>query len=181
MLAARGAAVVDADLLARRVVEPGSPGYDAVVARFGPGVVAPGGALDRQALADLVFADPAALADLNAIVHPAVRAAIAGRLAALERADGIVVLDIPLLVESGRSYGAAAVVVVDCPEDVAVQRLVEERGMDEADARRRIAAQVPSEKRLAAADLVIDNSGSREDLEIEVERVWAEVTEAAGD
>jgi dephospho-CoA kinase len=172
LLAGRGAVVVDADLLARQVVEPGSAGYQAVLDRFGPAVAAPDGGLDRRALADLVFADPSALADLNAIVHPAVRAAIAGRLAELRDGDGVVVLDIPLLVESGRSYGAAAVLVVDCPEDVAVRRLVEQRGMDEADARRRMAAQVPRTERLAAADLVIDNSGSREQLEAEVERVW---------
>jgi dephospho-CoA kinase len=172
LLAGRGAVVVDADLLARQVVEPGSAGYQAVLDRFGPAVAAPDGGLDRRALADLVFADPSALADLNAIVHPAVRAAIAGRLAELREGDGVVVLDIPLLVESGRSYGAAAVLVVDCPEDVAVQRLVEQRGMDEADARRRMAAQVPRAERLAAADLVIDNSGSPEQLEAEVERVW---------
>jgi dephospho-CoA kinase len=172
LLAGRGAVVVDADLLARQVVEPGSAGYQAVLDRFGPAVAAADGGLDRRALADLVFADPSALADLNAIVHPAVRAAIAGRLAELREGDGVVVLDIPLLVESGRSYGAAAVLVVDCPEDVAVQRLVEQRGMDEADARRRMAAQVPRAERLAAADLVIDNSGSPEQLEAEVERVW---------
>jgi dephospho-CoA kinase len=172
LLAGRGAVVVDADLLARQVVEPGSAGYQAVLDRFGPAVAGPDGGLDRRALADLVFADPSALADLNAIVHPAVRAAIAGRLAELREGDGVVVLDIPLLVESGRSYGAAAVLVVDCPEDVAVQRLVEQRGMDEADARRRMAAQVPRAERLAAADLVIDNSGSPEQLEAEVERVW---------
>jgi dephospho-CoA kinase len=172
LLAGRGAVVVDADLLARQVVEPGSAGYQAVLDRFGPAVAAPDGGLDRRALADLVFADPSALADLNAIVHPAVRAAIAGRLAELRDGDGVVVLDIPLLVESGRSYGAAAVLVVDCPEDVAVRRLVEQRGMDEADARRRMAAQVPRAERLAAADLVIDNSGSPEQLEAEVERVW---------
>ena len=172
LLAGRGAVVVDADLLARQVVEPGSAGYQAVLDRFGPAVAAADGSLDRRALAELVFADPAALADLNAIVHPAVRAAIAGRLAELEGGDGVVVLDIPLLVESGRSYGAAAVMVVDCPPEVAVRRLVEQRGMDEADARRRMAAQVPRAERLAAADVVIDNSGSPDDLEAEVARAW---------
>jgi dephospho-CoA kinase len=172
LLAGRGAVIVDADLLARQVVEPGSPGYQAVLDRFGPAVADADGSLDRRALAQLVFADPAALADLNAIVHPAVRAAIADRLADLEGGDGIVVLDIPLLVESGRSYGAGAVIVVDCPPEVAVRRLVEQRGMDEADARRRMAAQIPRADRLAAADVVIDNSGSREDLAAEVARVW---------
>jgi dephospho-CoA kinase len=174
LLAARGAVVVDADLLAREAVAPGTRGLADVVARFGPAVLAPDGTLNRQALADLVFADPAALADLNAIVHPVVRAAIADRLAALDGGPApLVVLEIPLLVESGRSYGASAVIVVDCPEEVAVRRLVEGRGMDEADARRRMAAQASRADRLAAADLVIDNSGSRDELEREVDRAWA--------
>jgi dephospho-CoA kinase len=155
-------------------VAPGTRGLADVVARFGPAVLAPDGTLNRQALADLVFADPAALADLNAIVHPVVRAAIADRLAALDGGPApLVVLEIPLLVESGRSYGASAVIVVDCPEEVAVRRLVEGRGMDEADARRRMAAQASRADRLAAADLVIDNSGSRDELEREVDRAWA--------
>jgi dephospho-CoA kinase len=174
LLAAHGAVVVDADLLAREAVAPGTRGLADVVARFGPAVLAPDGTLNRQALADLVFADPAALADLNAIVHPVVRAAIADRLAALDGGPApLVVLEIPLLVESGRSYGASAVIVVDCPEEVAVRRLVEGRGMDEADARRRMAAQASRADRLAAADLVIDNSGSRDELEREVDRAWA--------
>jgi dephospho-CoA kinase len=179
LLAARGAAVVDADLLARDVVAPGTPGLAEVVARFGSGVVAGDGSLDRAALAGLVFADGQALADLNAIVHPAVRAAIADRLERLDEGDGgegVVVLEIPLLVESGRLYGAAAVVVVDCPEDVAVRRLVEGRGMDEDDARRRMAAQVSRADRLAAADLVIDNSGSPKALVTEVDRAWDWIT-----
>lgn len=179
LLAAKGATVIDADRLARDVVAPGTPGYDEVVVRFGPSVVAADGSLDRRALADVVFADPAALADLNAIVHPAVRAAVEKRLADLRSTgpdDGVVVLEIPLLIESGRSYGAAAVIVVDCTEEVAIRRLVEGRGMDEADARRRMAAQISRLDRLAAANLVIDNSGSRADLGGEVDRVWADLT-----
>lgn len=178
MLAARGATVIDADRLAREVVAPGTPGYREVVARFGPDVVAADGSLDRRLLADVVFGDPAALADLNAIVHPEVRARIEERLAELRSAapdDGVVVLEIPLLIESGRSYGAAAVIVVDCEEDVAVRRLVEQRGMDEDDARRRMAAQVPRAERVAAADLVIDNSGSKAELEARVDRIWADL------
>jgi dephospho-CoA kinase len=172
LLAARGAIVVDADGLAREAVVPGSPGHRAVVERFGPAVLAADGDLDRAALARLVFDDPAALADLNAIVHPLVRAAIDERLAELAGTDAVVVLEIPLLVESGRSYGASTVVVVDCPEDVALRRLVEERGMDEIDARRRMAAQASRADRLAVADVVIDNSGSRQDLERQVGRTW---------
>jgi len=175
LLARRGAVVVDADALARDAVAPGTPGLSEVVARFGAAVVGARGELDRGALAAVVFADAAALADLNAIVHPWVRAAIAERLAGLDGGafDGVVVLEIPLLVESGRSYGASKVIVVDCPEDVALRRLVEERGMDEGDARRRMAAQVSRADRLAAADVVVDNSGSLADLERQVGEVWA--------
>jgi len=123
MLTERGAVVVDADRLAREAVAVGTTGHRAVVDRFGADVVADDGSLDRRALAGVVFDDPAALADLNAIVHPPVRAAIAERLAELHGTDAVVVLEIPLLVESGRSYGESAVVVVDCPEDVALRRL----------------------------------------------------------
>jgi dephospho-CoA kinase len=173
MLAERGAVVVDADRLAREAVAVGTEGYRAVVDRFGSEVVAGDGALDRRALAGVVFDDPGALADLNAIVHPPVRAAIAERVAELAGTDAVVVLEIPLLVESGRSYGASQVIVVDCPEEEAVRRLVEGRGMDEADARRRIAAQVSRAERLAAADTVIDNAGSLEDLRRQVDAMWA--------
>ena len=173
MLAERGAVVVDADRLAREAVAVGTDGYRAVVDRFGPDVLAGDGALDRRALAGVVFDDPRALADLNAIVHPPVRAAIAERVAELTGTDAVVVLEIPLLVESGRSYGASQVIVVDCPEDVAVARLAEGRGMHAADARRRIAAQASREERLAAADVVIDNSGSLDDLRRQVDAVWA--------
>lgn len=171
MLAERGAVVVDADRLAREAVAVGTAGLRAVIDRFGPEVVAGDGALDRGALAGVVFDDPEALADLNAIVHPPVRAAIAARVAELQGTDAVVVLEIPLLVESGRTYGASQVIVVDCPEDVAVRRLVESRGMDEADARRRIAAQVSREERLAAADIVIDNAGSIDDLRRQVDAI----------
>jgi dephospho-CoA kinase len=173
LLAAKGAVVVDADRLAREAVAPGTPGLAAVVARFGPAVLAEDGSLDRRALAQVVFEGPVALADLNAIVHPLVRAAIDQRLVEL-RASGpaVVVLEIPLLIESGRSYGAQAVIVVDCPPEVALRRLVEGRGMDEADARRRMAAQISRADRLAAADIVIDNSGPVAALGSEVDRAW---------
>lgn len=177
LLAGRGAVVVDADVLAREVVAPGTPGLSEVVARFGAEVVGAHGSLDRAALAQVVFADPVALADLNAIVHPWVRAAIAERLAALDGFEGVVVLEIPLLVESGRSYGASEVIVVDCAEDVALRRLVDGRGMDEDDARRRMAAQVSRADRLAAADLVVDNSGSPAELERQVAELWDELTD----
>ncbi len=137
MLARRGAVVVDADILARDAVAPGTPGLRAIVDRFGAGVLAFDGSLDRATLAALVFDDQAALADLNSIVHPPVRTAIEARVASLAGTDAVVVLEIPLLVESGRSYGASTVIVVDCAPDVALRRLTEGRGMAEADARRR--------------------------------------------
>ena len=173
MLAERGAVVVDADRLARDAVAVGTVGHRAVVDRFGAEVVAGDGSLDRRALAGVVFDDPSALADLNAIVHPRVRTAIADRLAELTGSNAVVVLEIPLLVESRRSYGESAVVVVDCPEDIALRRLVDGRGMDEVDARRRMAAQIPRADRLAAADIVVDNAGSPDALESQVAELWA--------
>ena len=169
MLAERGAVVVDTDAVARQVVAPGGPARGALVARFGPDLAA-----DRRALAGVVFADPSALADLNAIVHPAVRSEVGRRLEAL-RAEGaeVVVLAVPLLVETGRSYDVAGVVVVDCPEEIAVRRLVEHRGMDEADVRRRMAAQASRSQRTATADVVIHNDASLADLVPQVDAAWA--------
>ncbi len=171
MLAARGAVVVDADVLARQVVEPGGPAYAGVVERFGPAVVRPDGTLNRPALADIVFSDPDARADLNALTHPAVKALIAERLAEEAAGDSVVVLVVPLLLESGR-YPTAGIMVVDCPEDVAVRRLVEHRGMTEDAARRRLAAQASRAERLTAADHVIVNDGSLADLVPAVDRAW---------
>lgn len=166
MLAARGAVVIDADAVHRENMVPGGRVHDAVLARFGT--------VDRPALASIVFNDPDALADLNALTHPAVGEVIAERLAALADTDDVVVLDVPLLVESPTlGQAVTKVIVVDAPEEVAVHRLVEQRGMSEADARARIAAQASRADRLARADYVIDNSGSRADLEAEVDRCWA--------
>ena len=174
MLAERGAVVVDADAVAREVQAPGAAAYDAMVARFGAGVLRPDGTVDRPALAAIVFADRRALADLNAITHPAIGAGIAARLAALAGTDDLVVLDVPLLLESkSLRPDLAGVVVVDAPVDVAVERLVGQRGMAEDDARARIAAQLSREERLAGADFVVDNSGDRASLRAEVERCWA--------
>lgn len=170
--AQHGAVIVDADVIARQVVERGTPGYEAVVERFGPAVVSADGNLDRQALAGLVFDDRDALAALNAIVHPAVRAAIAERLRAEAHTDHVVVLVIPLLVESGGGYPVAGVIVVDTPEAMAVRRLVQLRGMEEEDVRRRMAAQASRDARLAVADFVINNDGSLEHLRDEAERAW---------
>ena len=152
------------------MVEPGGPACQAVVDRFGPDVLAPDGTLDRPKLASVVFGDPAALADLNAIVHPAVGVVIAERLKEESPTDHVVILDVPLLVESGRA-NTAAVIVVDCPEEVAVARAVA-RGLPEEDVRKRVAAQASREQRLEKADLVIDNSGPREALGPQIDKAW---------
>lgn len=174
-LAARGAVVIDADAITRELQEPGQPVFDEIVEQFGPSVVGPDGRLDRQALADIVFHDEAKRKALEAIVHPAVGAEIATRLAAEVGTDHVVVLDVPLLVESGRD-DLAGTIVVDTDPEVAVTRLVEQRGMSEADARARMASQISREERLAHADLVINNDGSLDDLEAEIDRAWAWIT-----
>jgi dephospho-CoA kinase len=168
LLAARGAVIVDADIIAREVVEPGGAAYGAIVERFGPAVLGDGGRLDRAALADVVFRDPQALAALEGITHPVIRAEMGARVAAAHAP--LVVMDIPLL--KAREEPMRGVVVVDVPEEVAVRRLVEQRGFDEGDARRRVAAQISRERRLSLADIVVDNSGDRAHLEAEVDRVW---------
>ena len=167
----RGAVVIDADAVVREVQAPGEPVFEAMVERFGPGIVAPDGTLDRQAVADLVFNDAGALADLNAIVHPVVGGEIARRLEAAAATDDVVILDVPLLVESGRD-DLAAMIVVDVDPDLAVARLVQHRGFTEADARARMARQVTREDRLAKADRVIDNSGTLAELAPQVEATW---------
>jgi dephospho-CoA kinase len=174
MLEAKDATVIDTDAIAREVVEPDGPAYAAVVARFGRSIVGAGGRLDRARLAHVAFADPQARADLNSIVHPAVARVVDERVAAA-RAGGarVVVLEVPLLIEAGWDARVDSVVVVDCPEDVAVRRLVEGRAMDEADVRRRIAAQAPRADRLARADTVLDNSGPREELGKQVDAFWS--------
>jgi dephospho-CoA kinase len=172
LLAAKGAVVVDADAIVHEVQQPGTPVFAAMVERFGPGIVAADGALDRAAVADIVFNDPEALADLNAIVHPAVGAEILQRMTDLAETDEIVVLDVPLLVESSRAYPVAGLLVVDVDPEVAIARLVEQRGMREADARARIAKQASRAERLARADRVVDNHGTPADLERQVDEAW---------
>lgn len=176
LLVARGAALIDADRIAREVVEPGRPAHGALVARFGEGIVAPDGTIDRAALASVAFADPGALADLNAITHPAIGAVMAERRAALEGGDAVVLLDVPLLTPAHRQLlDLDVVLVVDCDPERCVARAVEQRGMAEADVRARMAAQATRAERLEGADLVVDNSGDRARLDAEVDRVWAEL------
>ena len=171
MLAERGAVIIDADVIAREVVEPGEPAYAKIVERFGPSVVGDDGRLDRPAIAGIVFNDRDALKDLEAITHPAVGARMTELMAARADTDHVVVLDVPLLVEKG-TYTTAGTIVVDVDPEIAVRRLVEQRGMDEADVRRRMAAQVSREERLAKADFVVSNDGSLDDLRAEVGRCW---------
>ena len=172
-LARRGAIVIDADAIAREVVEPGEPGLAAVVARFGPEVLDADGRLDRPKLAALVFDDAAARADLNAIVHPRVAAETARRTADAP-SDAIVVMDVPLLVEAARS-GYDVVVIVEAPEAVRLERLTT-RGMSPDDARRRMAAQASDADRRKVADVILDNSGPEEDLEHQIDALWAQLT-----
>ena len=172
LLAERGARVVDADRIAREVLEPGTPGLAAVVAEFGNDVLTPAGALDRSALAAVVFGDPAARARLDAVVHPLVRAR-AAELVAAAPADAVVVQDVPLLVETGQAGSFDLVLVVETDLDTRVARLVD-RGLSAEDARARIASQATDEQRRAVADVVLRNDGDRGELAAQVDRFWAE-------
>jgi dephospho-CoA kinase len=174
LFAGHGVRVVDADAIAHEVMTPDTPVFDAVVERFGRAIVAPDGTIDRQALAAVVFADDAARGELEAIVHPTVSAFISAELDRARAENQDVLVDIPLLVETdarGR-YGFDLVVVVDAPEPVVLDRLMRERAMDEDAARARMAAQSDRAVRLAAADVIIDNSGTLDELADMVENVW---------
>ncbi|MCZ2814656.1 dephospho-CoA kinase [Modestobacter sp. VKM Ac-2984] len=177
LLAERGAVVVDADRLAREVVAPGTPGLAAIAEEFGPDVLAGDGALDRAALAAVVFADPAARARLDAIVHPRVRAR-AAELAAAAPPGSVVVQDVPLLVETGQAGSFDLVLVVETDPETRVARLVD-RGLSAADARARIASQATDEERRAVADVVLHNDGGPEALAEQVQRFWSERVEPA--
>jgi dephospho-CoA kinase len=180
-LASRGMAVVDADAISREIVDPGGAAYQAVVDRFGPAIVLDDGSIDRPALAAVVFGDPAALEDLNKLTHPVIGRVMAERVLALSAEHPVVVLDIPLLTIATKDrFQLAGVIVVDTPEDVAVGRLVNQRGFTEEDARARVGAQISREERRKLANLVIDNGGDREALELEVDRVLEWLRELAG-
>ena len=177
-LAALGAVIVDADVAARAVVAPGTEGLSRVVEAFGPEVLRADGSLDREAVAAIVFADPARRAELNAIVHPLVGAwMVAAEEAAVESGgpDVIIVHDVPLLAENGLAEMYDKVIVVDVSPQTQLERLTSQRGMTEADARGRLAAQATREQRLAVADYAIDNSGTLADLDRQVQKVWAEL------
>ncbi len=174
MLAERGAEVIDADHIAREVVMPCTPAWCKIRDHFGPGVLYPDGSIDRQALADIVFGDPGKLALLNEITHPAIFERIAERLEAAHDRDAIVVLDAALLIETGLAQRVDVLLVAHSPKEVQVERLAA-KGMASSQAKARIAAQLAPEERLARADLVIDNTGSLEDLGRQVDDVWREL------
>ena len=173
-LSALGAVVIDHDELARTAVAPGTAGLDAIAEAFGQGVLTSDGALDRAALAAIVFADDEQRARLDAIVHPVVRRLAAEReaVAAVTDHGAVVVHDVPLLVETGQAAGFHLVAVVHAPALLRVERLVTLRGMTLTDAEARVAAQADDETRLAAADVVLDGTGSDADLEAQVDELW---------
>jgi dephospho-CoA kinase len=172
LLEKRGAVVFDADLLAREAVAPGTPGHAAVIERFGADVLAPGGELDRGALASIVFADPSARRDLEQIVHPEVRRLFAEGSEAYRDTDRVVVFSAPLLVESGMHTAFEILVVVSATVATQIERLMRQRGMSEASIRARIDAQAPLEDKAAVADFIVDNEGTLDELESQVERLW---------
>lgn len=183
-LAALGAVRIDADELARDAVATGSPGLEAVIARFGAGLRAVDGGLDRAALGEIVFRDQEALADLNAIVHPEVRRLAEEQVAAARArdADAVVVYEIPLFVETGAHEGGSGfawdlVVVADAPAETRVTRMMNLRGMSEDEARRRIANQASEAERRAVADVIIDTSGAEQHTLDQVDALWARLTQ----
>jgi dephospho-CoA kinase len=187
LLSERGATIIDADVLARRAVEQGTPAYSAIVERWGTSILAADGLLDRSALRRIVFSDPAELEQLNAIVHPEVeRMRVALVEQARQRGDRLVVCDIPLLFERNLTPGYDRIVLVDAPRPVRLERLVRERGLRETEAMAMIVAQMPAELKRARADFVIDNVGTLTQLDQRVTEVWtallqdAETAEAAG-
>jgi dephospho-CoA kinase len=174
LLVEHGAVLIDADVVAREVVAPGGPAYQPLIDRFGRDILDEAGEIDRPKLAAKTFTDPEELAALNAITHPAIGIEMIERRKRLEETDAVVVLAIPLLTSAHReTVGLDAVVVVDCPTEVALERLVVQRGMERADAEARIAAQISRDERAKEADVVVDNSSDLAHLAAEVDRLWA--------
>jgi dephospho-CoA kinase len=173
LLQQRGVTLIDADVLARMAVRRGTPALEAIRARWGDAVLAPDGTLDRAALRHRVFGDEAELSDLNAIVHPEVARLRTALIAeARERGDRIVLCDIPLLFEKHLTEDFDLLILVDAPRPMRLERLVRDRGLEEADAMQMIAAQMPAELKRARADIIIDNTGSLDDLARRVDEVW---------
>jgi dephospho-CoA kinase len=182
LLVERGAVLIDADQVARDVVAPGGPAYQPLVDRFGEGILAPDGTIDRKALAAVAFADEESRLALNAVTHPAIGIAMIQARDALAETDKIVVLAIPLLTAAHRkTVRLDRVVVVDCPTDIALERLLSQRGFDRADAEARIRAQISREERIEEADYVLDNSGGRDALAHEVAELWEWLVAAAAE
>jgi len=179
MLEKRGAVVFDADVLAREVVEPGTPGHTAVLERFGANVLAPGGELDREALGSIVFADPAARRDLEAIVHPEVRRRFAEGTEVYRDTERVVIFSAPLLVETGMHSAFEVLVVVSASNATQIDRLMRDRGMSEEAVRSRIAAQATPDARAEVADVLVDNEGTLEELERQVDRLWSDLSARA--
>jgi len=175
MLEKRGAVVFDADVLARQAVAPRTPGFEKVVERFGPDVLAPGGGLDREALGSVVFADPAARRDLEGIVHPEVRRMFAEGCEEYRDSDRVVVFSAPLLVETGMHTAFDLLIVVSAPVATQIERLMRDRGMPERAVQARIDAQLPLEAKAEVADVLVDNEGTLQDLEGQVDRVWRDL------
>ena len=180
LLVERGAVLIDADQVARQVVAPGGPAYQPLIDRFGPGIVAADGTIDRPALAAVAFADESSRLELNALTHPAIGIAMIEARDSWADTDKVVVLAIPLLTAVHReTVKLHKVVVVDCPTEIALERLLTQRGFERADAEARIRAQISREERVKEADYVLDNSGDRAALEAEVDRLWDWLSEAA--
>lgn len=173
LLVRKGATVIDSDLVYRELVGPGQPLLQSLAERFGPGIISADGSLNRPALGAIVFSDPAALSDLDRLTHPAVIAEVDRRVAAIPQ--GVIVLDAVKLIESGHADRCDAVWLVTANPDVQVQRLMNRNKLDSLEARRRVAAQPPLEVKLQRADLVIDNSGSIEELQERVDRAWRDL------
>ena len=169
--ARRGAVVIDADLVVRELQSPGGAVLAAMVEHFGDTILAADGTLNRQAVADIVFNDPEQLKALNAIVHPKVGEEIDGRIEAQRESDNVVILDVPLLVES-KAYETEGIIVVDTDPEIAVQRLVEFRGFNADDARARMKLQATREERRAVAAFIVPNDGTQEDLMTHIEECW---------
>ena len=180
LLAASGVPIIDADLLAREAVAPGSPALRAIVDRWGPSICAPDGTLDRAALRQRVFSDPPELEALNAIVHPEVGRLRDERIAELrERGVPVAVCDVPLLFEAGLTDTVDTILLVDAPRDLRLDRLVRDRGLDPADAMAMIAAQMPAELKRSRADVVIENDGTPEQLAERVATAWKTLAQAS--
>ena len=179
LLAERGAVVIDADDLARRAVAPGTPGFDRVVETFGRDILGPDGGIDRATLADVVFADPSRLRELEAIVHPEVARLLVESVEPYRDTDDVIVYAVPLLAERGMAEGFDVVVVVVADVDRRIERLMRDRGMTAEEVRARVAAQLTDEERARVADVLLDNDGEPERLIPQVNRLWTDLAKRA--